>query len=143
MDTDQDAYNELCYYTIPHGDPAFIHQHVVDAYAAQTCDETDKPIKLTFALAGLYLYVEKQFTGRHSRQARSQLAHMQLVHKKQPWAVFALPAERGEITVREVLAAAAGPARDEVIQHWRESIWKAFSESRTIVSELLSQHGII
>lgn len=65
MDTDQEAYNELCYYTLPHGDPAFIHQHVVDAYAAQNVSEKDKPIKLTFALAGLFLYVDKQFTGRH------------------------------------------------------------------------------
>jgi hypothetical protein len=64
MDTNHEAYNELCYYTLPHGDPAFIHQHVVDAFAAQTCSENDKPIKLTFALAGLFLYVEKQFTGR-------------------------------------------------------------------------------
>jgi hypothetical protein len=126
MDTDQEAYNELCYYTLPHGDPAFIHQHVVDAYAAQNASEKDKPIKLTFALAGFFLYVERQFTGRHSRQARSQLAHMQMTREKQAWPVFDLPARRGEIPVKDVLAALAGPARDEMIRRWCESVWEAF-----------------
>jgi len=143
MDTDQEAYNELCYYTLPHGDPAFIHQHVVDAYVAQNASEKDKPIKLTFALAGLFLYVEKQFTGRQVQLAHSRIARSQLAQEKQPWPVFVLPARRGEITVREVLASPAGPARDEMIHGWCESVWNAYSESRSIVSELLSKHGII
>ena len=67
METDQDAYNELCYYTLPLGDPAFIHQHVVDAFAVQTAGGNDKPIKVVFALVGLFLYVEKQFSGRQAR----------------------------------------------------------------------------
>ena len=29
------GYDELCAYTIANADPAFIHQHVVDAWAAQ------------------------------------------------------------------------------------------------------------
>lgn len=46
------AYDELQAYTLAHGDPAFIHQHVVDAWAAQHADEETKPIALTFALVG-------------------------------------------------------------------------------------------
>ena len=53
--TSEAAYHELCYYTLTLGDPAFIHQHVVDAFAAQQADEQTKPIKVTFALVGLYL----------------------------------------------------------------------------------------
>ena len=34
----QEQYNELSYYTLLHGDPSFIHQHIVDAYIAQTAD---------------------------------------------------------------------------------------------------------
>ncbi len=64
MKTAQASYNELSYYTLALRDPAFIHQHIVDAFAAQTADEHTRPIKLTFALAGLYLHVEKGFTGR-------------------------------------------------------------------------------
>src|SRR5262247_2885212 len=75
--TSEDAYNELCYYTLAHRDPSFIHQHVVDAFAAQNADEQTKPIKLTFALVGLYLHVEKRFSGR-----KVQRVHMDLARKK-------------------------------------------------------------
>src|SRR5688500_4296697 len=54
----QDRYEELCCYTLAHGHAAFIHQHVVDAQAAQAAGEHTKPIAITFALAGLYLHVE-------------------------------------------------------------------------------------
>ena len=64
MNAETTAYHELCCYTLTHGDPAFIHQHVVDAYAAQDASNTDNPIRLTFALVGLYLHVERGFTGR-------------------------------------------------------------------------------
>jgi hypothetical protein len=138
MSTEQDIYNELSYYTIAHGDPAFIHQHVVDAFAAQTASENDKPIRLTFALVGLYLYIERQFTGR-----QVQLAHMKLGQAKQAWPVFQLPEKRGELTVADVLAAPAGPERDEMIQRWCVSVWGAYSGNREIVSSLLSEHKII
>jgi hypothetical protein len=35
---EEDAYHELCAYTLQRGDAAFIHQHVVDAFAAQRAD---------------------------------------------------------------------------------------------------------
>jgi hypothetical protein len=110
MKNDQDIYTELCYYTQAHGEAPFIHQHVVDAFAAQTAKENDKPIKLAFALVGLYLHVEKQFNGR-----QVQLAHMQLGREKQAWPVFSLPGERGAVTVADVMDAPAGPERDEMI----------------------------
>ncbi len=138
MNIDQEAYNELSYYTLSLRDPAFIHQHVVDAYAAQSSGEGDKPIRLTFALVGLYLHVEKQFTGR-----QVQLAHMKLGERKETWPVFTLPENRGEITVRQVLAATAGPERDEMIHLWCVSVWNAFSGNRETVSSLLKRHGII
>ena len=47
--------NELSYYTLAHGDSAFIHQHVVDAYAAQHLRSSTSTIGAAFALAGLYL----------------------------------------------------------------------------------------
>jgi hypothetical protein len=59
MTSDEEAYHGLCCYTLAHGDPSFIHQHVVDAFAAQTADDRTKPIKLALALIGLYLHVER------------------------------------------------------------------------------------
>jgi hypothetical protein len=56
-------YHELRAYSLAHRDPNFLHQHVVDAFAAQCANERTKPITLTFALVGLYLHVEKKQTG--------------------------------------------------------------------------------
>jgi hypothetical protein len=138
MNTEQDIYSELCYYTLAHSDPAFIHQHIVDAFGAQTADENTKPIKLTFALVGLYLHVEKQFNGR-----QVQLAHMKLGQGKQQWPAFSLPKDRGAVTVVHVFAAPAGPERDGMIHQWCVSVWKAFRENRQAVSSLLIKHKII
>jgi hypothetical protein len=63
-DPQRDLYHELTVYTLSHQDPSFIHQHAVDAFAAQTAGETTKPITLTFALVGLYLRSERQYSGR-------------------------------------------------------------------------------
>jgi len=60
---EQQAYNQLQCYTLEHGGPEFIHQHVVDAWAAQYADENSKPIVLPFTLAGLYLHLEKGVHG--------------------------------------------------------------------------------
>ena len=138
MNVEHHTYDELCYYTLALGDPSFIHQHVVDAFGAQTSTETDKPIKLTFALVGLYLHVEKQFTGK-----QVQLAHMKLARHKQTWPVFPLPQTRGEITVNEVVAAPAGPERDRMIHHWCVSVWEAFCDNRPLVIKLLTEHQIL
>lgn len=43
---EQTAYHELQAYSITHGDPAFIHQHVVDAWTLQHADEHTKPIAI-------------------------------------------------------------------------------------------------
>jgi hypothetical protein len=105
---------------------------VVDAFAAQTADAQTKPIKLTFALIGLYLHIEKGFTGK-----MVQRAHMNLAKKKRPWPVFRLPAERGSITASAVLAAPEGEARHQAIDAWCVSVWNAFRESQQQVADLL------
>ncbi|HKN67515.1 MAG TPA: DUF5946 family protein, partial [Gemmatimonadaceae bacterium] len=90
---ERDAYDELCAYTLTHGDVTFIHQHVVDAWAAQHATPESKPIGVTFALAGLYLHVERQLTGR-----QVQLAHMRMAKQKRDWPAFILPESRGTMT---------------------------------------------
>lgn len=42
-DKETQACQELQAYTRSHGDPSFIHQHVVDAWALQHADEHTKP----------------------------------------------------------------------------------------------------
>ena len=131
MPSDQDLYNELAFYTLAHVDPAFIHQNVVDAFAAQTAGETTKPITIVFALIGLYLYVEKGYTGK-----QVQRAHMQLAKFRRQWFMPALPLDRGAIRIQDVLAAAPGPERDELIRKWCESAWQPWSASRQQILDL-------
>jgi len=131
------SYQELQCYTLALGDPAFIHQHVVDAWAAQHADERTKPIALTFALVGLYLHLEKGCTGR-----QVQLAHMSMGRRKRAWPTFALPRERGSVTATDVMAAPSGPPRARAIDAWCVSLWAAFHESHHAVAELLKEFRI-
>ncbi len=129
---EQDAYDELQCYTLAHADPAFVHQHVVDAWAAQHADDQTKPIALAFALFGLYLHVEKGLSGRHV-----QRAHMALARRGKTWPAFTLPPQRGAITALRVMASAAGPERDAAIDAWCRSVWAAFHESHKEIEDLL------
>jgi hypothetical protein len=134
----QEAYHELCFYTLAHGAPSFIHQHVVDAFTAQQATEQTKPIAVTFALVGLYLHVEKQFSGREV-----QRAHMRLARKRRPCPALVLPAERGSMGVADVMAAPAGAERDAAIHAWCASVWSAFrGENAGAIRDLLREYGI-
>ena len=134
---ERDAYDELCAYTLTHGDPTFIHQHVVDAFAAQNATDTSKPIGVTFALAGLFLRIEKGFTGR-----QVQRVHMELARQKRDWPRFTLPADRGAITALDVMKAPEGPERDGAIEDWCQSVWTACSATRDQIITFLNEHGI-
>jgi hypothetical protein len=107
MTSDQDLYNELAYYTLSHPDPSFLHQNIVDAYTAQHATEHTKPIAVVFALIGLYLYLEKNFTGK-----QVQRIHMQLATPRRKWPQLTPPRERGAITVSAVMAASPGKERE-------------------------------
>ncbi len=133
----QEAYNEIAYYTLAHLGPEFIHQNLVDAFTAQNADENTKPIAITFALVGLYLSVEKGFTGREV-----QLMHMRLAKTGKSWPEFELPEQRGNITVFDVLATQPGKLRDQTIGNWCISVWSAFEGSREKIIELLQSKGL-
>jgi hypothetical protein len=130
----QAAYDELCCYTLAHGDPSFIHQHVVDAFIAQNANESTKPIGLAFALIGLYLHVEKHYSGKEVQQA-----HMFLARQKREWPTFPLPDDRGSITEVEVLASTPGIERDNAIDDWCKSVWTAYHDSHRLIQQLTRQ----
>jgi uncharacterized protein DUF5946 len=132
---EQEKFYELSYYTLAHPDPCFIHQHVVDAFAAQRANENTKPIGITFALIGLYLYLEKNYTGK-----QVQRAHMALASRKREWPKFDLPEPRGEITVGDVLSEPEGDKRDEMIRRWCASVWQAYGDSHAKVIDLVSRY---
>lgn len=124
--------DELSFYTLAHRDPSFIHQYVVDAYAAQCADEHSKPIKIAFALAGLYLHIEKKCSGKDV-----QRAHMRMAKKRKSWPTFVLPDRRGDITAADVLAVPPGPERDAMIDAWCVSVWDAYRDVHGQVAELV------
>jgi hypothetical protein len=134
MSNSEQQYNELSYYTLAHQDMSFIHQHIVDAYTAQTADERTKSITITFSLAGLFLYIEKGYTGRQVQQF-----HMIMAKNKRAWPAFVLPAKRGEINVSHVLAISPGPGRDKMIHQWCVSVWEAFKDNRKTIEDLIKQ----
>lgn len=131
-------YHELCAYTLTRGDAAFVHQHVVDAWAAQQATANSKPIGVFFALMGLYLHVEHGWTGK-----AVQRAHMQLAKRPEPWPVGPLPVTRGVLTATDVMAAPPGPARDAAISRWAASVWEAFADSRPTIDTLLRRRGVL
>ena len=90
MMTNRQAFDELCSYTLTHSDPKFIHQHVVDAFGAQNANEDENTIRLTFALVGIYLHLEYQFSPR-----QVQRAHVNLASRHQACSKFRLPDDRG------------------------------------------------
>ena len=131
-----DVAAALYAYTLERGDAAFVHQHVVDALCAQDADASTPPMRLVFALVGLYLRVERGSTGRHVQRVHAALAKQRPV-----WPTVSLPATRGALTAHDVLAATAGAARDAAIDAWCASVWEAYGPSRMTVIEFLRRYG--
>jgi hypothetical protein len=123
--SDQELFDELSFYTLAHDDPAFIHENSADAYRAQHIGHATKPIAVVFAVVGLYLYLEKGFTGR-----QVQRAHMRMAKHRKTWPRLPLPASQASITVADVLATPPGPARDRMIRQWCQSVWQTWQDSR-------------
>ena len=124
MTTDSKLFEELSFYTLSHSDSDyFIHQLIVDAFTAQTADKDTKKISLVFSLVGLYLLIEKNYTGKQIQQA-----HTVLSNYKDYLPEIKLPENRGEITISEVLKSELN--RDEMIKKWCSSVWKEYESSK-------------
>jgi len=132
MPTDQELFDELCFYTLSHQDPAFLHQHAVDCFAAHHASEKSKPITVVFGLIGLYLFLEKGFTGK-----QVQRMHMQLARQRKLWPAISPPKIQGQITVSDVLAAPPGLERDNAIREWCVSVWETWQTQRSLIVDLV------
>lgn len=135
MDDLRVVFDEVYVYTM--GRPGFILQHVVDAFAVQNANHDSKPIVVVFGLVGLYLHVEKEFSGRQVQEA-----HMRLGRRKREWPNIFFPEDRGTMTVVDVLAASAGPERDTAIENWCRDVWASFGENRQAIIDLLREYQI-
>lgn len=122
--------HELYFYTLGHPDRAlFIHQYCVDAYTAQSAVSDTRPIALVYALAGLYLFLDKGYTGLQVQQA-----HVQLSKHKDDLPRIPLPETRGETGPEQVLLAPPGAERDREIGRWCASVWAAYAQAHSTIA---------
>jgi len=131
-----ETYFELTYWTLAHQDGRFIHQHAVDAYEAQHAGGSTKPITVVFGLIGLYLALEKGYTGR-----QVQLAHMKIAQRKKDWPRLEPPVRKSSMTVLDVLNAKSDAEREEKLMQWASSVWDTWEDThahvRTITEQVL------
>ena len=129
-------YNELSFYTLAHPDKKlFIHQYIVDAYAAQHASENKKPITTAFALIGLCLFINYHYTGK-----QVQNAHIELAENKRDWGIFVQPEERAEITVADVVETKPGEDRDQMIKKWAGTVWDMWKPQHKVVMKLVIEY---
>ena len=133
--SETEAYHNLLAWTLTLGDPEFIHQHVVDAWAVQHAAPGSKPIGVFFGMAGLYLHLERGLSGREV-----QRAHMTLARTRRAWPTFSLPDDRGGVTAFDVMQAADGDDRVRAIDRWCFSVWAALEEHHAEVRRTVGEY---
>jgi len=132
---EQEQFDELTAWTLGRGDSAFLHQHVVDAWAAQHAAEGTKPITVAFALIGLYLHLEKGYTGREVQRVHMKLAQpLGRGGGRKHWPQFEIPRVRGTVTAVDVMSSPQSE-RAKQIERWCRSVWEAWSDSHDAVRE--------
>ena len=130
--TATELFHELSFYTLSHPNTVyFIHQHSVDAFHAQNANSESKPITIIFSLIGLYLYIERGYSGR-----KVQEAHLALAKRKKKWALLELPDKRGNITVSHVIAAVTASDKDRMIKQWCSSVWGAYQSWHSYIAAI-------
>jgi hypothetical protein len=124
-------YFELTCWTLVQQDSRFIHQHAVDAYEAQHAGGRTRPITLVFGLIGLYLALEKGYTGRQVQQA-----HMKIGRTKRDWPRLEPPEHPAELTVMDVMGAGTDLEKEEMLFRWAASVWKSWQHQHQWVREM-------
>jgi hypothetical protein len=129
-----ELYGELAANNMAEMDPFFHHQLCVDAYGAQHSGGPVKPITTVFSLVGLYLAVERGFTGRQVQNAHMKLAKK--AEKGAEWPRLEPPERTWEITVSDVMCAEAGNSRKEMIKKWAETVWRSWAHQHDRIRTL-------
>jgi hypothetical protein len=127
-------YGELTAYNLSKNDLTFTHQLAVDAYGAQHSGGVTRNITIAFALIGLYLAIERGFTGR-----QVQRAHMELSKQRHNWPRLEPPNQVCELTVLDVLHAEPGEKRNEMLTVWAEAVWRSWEYKHDWVRNICNQ----
>jgi hypothetical protein len=129
-----DLYWEVSAYTLSLTDKFFLHQYIVDAYAASHVDTHTKPMKIYFSLLGLYLALEKQYTGREV-----QLAHMQLGKEKKVWPPYKLPTHYATLTIKDIYET-HNAKKATIIYRWMREVWDLWGSTHDEVKEVCAKY---
>ncbi|MCL5947252.1 MAG: DUF5946 family protein [Chloroflexi bacterium] len=119
-------FRELTFYTLSKQDTDFLHQHAIEAYAAQHYGREMKSITITFALIGLYFAVDHHYSGR-----QVQRVHMLLGRQKHQWEAHNLPlypSSSYSLTAGDVLQEQPGEHRDAVLRAWMGAVWQCWKD---------------
>lgn len=126
-----ETFHELTCWTLVQHDARFIHQHAVDAYESQHAGGKTRPVTTVFGLIGLYLALEKGYTGREV-----QIAHMKIGRKKRQWPVMEPPELPASLTVVDVLCAKTDREKEEMLMQWAASVWQSWEPRHREIREL-------
>ena len=133
------VFSDLQCYTVAKQDPEFIHQHVVDTYEAQHAGGPTRTITVAFGLIGLYLAVEKGYTGR-----QVQLARMRIAKVRKVWPRLEPPGQPALLTVMDVLCSGPDADKDRMVRKWMTVAWESWADRhdwvRTTTEELLTSN---
>jgi hypothetical protein len=130
-----DLFGQLSAYTLSHRGGTFIHQHAVDAWQAQHIGPASSNIGAAFSLIGLYLALEKGYTGR-----QVQIVHMELGKFKRDWPKLECPSVAATLTVMDVLNADRGEQRDAMLMKWAAAVWASWSHAHGWTKQYCAQH---
>lgn len=109
------------------------HQVCVDAYGGQHVGPDTAPITVSFALNGLYLVLERGFTGIQAREAHGYMAN---TVDPVTWPRFTPPADVGDITVLDVALASSPQEHIGLVRQWGRAVWAAWSHTHDRISEM-------
>jgi hypothetical protein len=127
---------ELSAYHLTVLDTTFIHQLVTDVYGAQHSGGITRNITTAFSLIGLYLTLEKGYSGWQVQQA-----HLELAARQKEWPRLEPPCQTGRLTVLDVLLEDEGRDREERLWEWAGEVWHSWQHShewvKTTVRQLL------
>jgi Family of unknown function (DUF5946) len=123
-------FSNLSCYTVAKQDGDFIHQHAVDAYEAQHAGAKTRNITVAFGLIGLYLALEKGYTGKQVQQA-----HMRIARIRKDWPRLEPPARQAQLTVMDVLQARRDTEKDAMIRQWMTAVWESWADRQEWVRE--------
>ena len=95
-----------------------------------------KPIATTFALVGLYLVNERNYTGKQVQQV-----HIALAKKSKAWSHFPTPKEKTWITIKEVTQSPDNK-KQELIKQWSKSVWKIWKPEKEKIVAMIERYGV-